>query len=414
MRPQLFTPRNIILFLLAALIFGGTVVWLQGGSKIAFLDAVPSTAGKIVWARSGDLYMADSATGDNTVLLTTDKNGADGEPAWSSDGETVALTSDRNGITRQLYMMSATPGAKVSVRTNSSSTKEAPQWGAGGDIYFLDGGRIAKLSPKTGDIDAVFPSADLKRAVLSEQSDTAAPTHFAVSPDGTREFGSISLFGGITQFLVSPDGTRFFAVIKQERGEVFVMYSSDGVLATFGVAQSVLIKQGASGGVVAVFCGGEPLQRPALLLKKSDLAGLLQPGAETELEHNLTLNKTDQNTMIRVDDTFAIQPVSKIPFAPSGIAVSLDGNRVAVTSTDPKFRGVFAVSLDGGQAKGGIAALPASEPVWSPDGTQIAFVSGKNVFTASSVPGAAVVAPVNLTKDVGTNTAPAWSPAKPK
>ncbi|MBC8142890.1 MAG: PD40 domain-containing protein [Armatimonadetes bacterium] len=414
MRPQLITPRKIILALLAVVSFVALVVWLQSGGKVALLDAVPSTAGKIAWIRDGDLLMA-TADGTNPATLTTGTS-EDNEPAWSPGGDTLTLSSNRDGVSRQVYVMNAVPGAKVAVLTNSSTSKAAPIYGSPDDIYFLDGGKIAKITPKTGDIDAVFPSADLKRAILSGQSDSSKPTHIVVAADGSRIFGAVSILGGIDRFAASPDGTHFFATIKQERGEILVRYAADGTLIIFGIADRVLLKP-TKDGVIAVFCGGEPLPQPALLIQSAELGGVLKPGYVVESEGDLPFNATQESVVVQIDSRPAIQPITPVPFIPTGLAVSLDSKKATITSTGStdKTRGVFVFPLDGSvgdaSSTGRVAVLAASEPAFSPDGSQVAFVSGDDVFIASAVPGGSA-APVNLTKGAGANTAPAWSPAK--
>ncbi|MBC7807292.1 MAG: hypothetical protein H7145_14215, partial [Akkermansiaceae bacterium] len=76
MRPKLFTPRNFLLALVAILTATGLFAWQRNGGKIALIDQIPSTAGKIAFVRDGDIYMSDGATGANTVALTKGGKGA--------------------------------------------------------------------------------------------------------------------------------------------------------------------------------------------------------------------------------------------------------------------------------------------------------------------------------------------------
>ncbi len=394
MRPKLFTLRNALLTLLVVLGFGGMVLWLQSGGKVAFLDQVPSTAGKIAFQRGDDIYMADGTAGTNAVLLTTDGRGADAEPAWSPNGETIALTSDRNGVTRQLYLMNAVPGATVAARSNSSTTKEAPRFGAEGDIYFLDSGRISKLTPKTADVDAVFPTAEQKH----EQ----------------KPLAELFAGGGITRFVSSPDGSRFFAVVKREEGQALVVYVPDEkIVVAFGTGEEIRIAMADDGKLVVAISGGEPFPKPIALSSPQIIEALTQ-NAEMPPPTVPAYAKNETSTVFTVDAAFAIKPVvPPVPFAPSGLTVSRDGARMAFTSVDKMYPGVFVIPLDGTGTAGPITNLPASEPAFSPDGARIAFVSGTDIYVAGTSPGGNT-APANLTKGQGTNSSPTWSPATAK
>lgn len=414
MRPKFFTPRNLILALVAVLIVAGYFSWQKNGGKIPFIDQVPSTAGKIAFVRDGDIYMADGATGDKAVALTNDNKGADAEPAWSENGDTLALTSDRNGVVRQLFITNAVPGAVVAARTKSSTTKEQPIWGAEGDIYFLDGGRISKLIPKTAATDSLFPSPDLKRRVSSEQQDSTDPTHFVVTPDGKQILGKVNLFGGVTKFIVTPDGNTVFATIKQEQGEMLVVSRENGSLETFGIADHILMQYSPDGSFVAVFAGGAPLPFGAKLALSSELATLLTRDVSNDPERSFQPTKEKDSVMVRINTkTNTYELLGPIPFSPTGLALSARGTRVAVTGNVQNFAGVYVFTLDSTRGGGQIVSLPASEPAFSPDGTKIAFVSGSDIYIAN-VEGGATENPLNLTKGQGKNTSPVWSPAKGK
>lgn len=391
MRPKFFTPRNLILALVAVLIVAGYFSWQKNGGKIPFIDQVPSTAGKIAFVRDGDVYMADGATGDKAVALTNDSKGADAEPAWSEDGEQLTLTSDRDGVVRQLFIMNAVPGAVVAARTNSSTTKEQPEWGAEGDIYFLDGGRIAKISPKTADTDAIFPTAEQKRKALAEL------------------FSS----GGISRFAVSPDGKRFYAAVKQEQGEMLVVFVPEqSTVAAFGMGEKVLFRMSSTGDLVAVICGGEPFPQPLGIMTPQTLEQMDNVPGYT-LPPLPKYSASDTSIVVKINAEFAVEPLTPVPFQPNGIAVSPDGTRAAITSNSTKFLGVFIIPLDGTDKGGAVATLPASEPAFSPDGARVAFVSGGDVYTTTIQPGG-TDSPQNLTKGQGKNTNPVWSPAKGK
>jgi hypothetical protein len=86
MRPRLFTPLKVLLFLVAVGVFGSMAYWLSIGAPLPG-TGVPSTAGKIVFVsdRDGhpDLWMMDAATGENAVAITSD-DAVDRQPVFNA------------------------------------------------------------------------------------------------------------------------------------------------------------------------------------------------------------------------------------------------------------------------------------------------------------------------------------------
>lgn len=393
MRPKLITPQKIILALLALTTFVSLVVWLQGGGTLSFIDAVPSTAGKLVYVSDtptgSDIVIADGTAGHSALLTATGAH-ADGEPAWARGGDKLALTSNRNGAVRQLYLAPAKPGAAVTVLTNSSSTKEAPQFDHDGNVFFLDGGRVSKLAPNSADMDAVFPTAEQKRA--------------------SSVLADLFASGGVTGYAVSPDGSRVFVAAKQENGEALLMYDHDGTVAAFGAAQKIGIRSLGDKGFAVFFASGQPLPTPVVIVSAETKAAPVDADADAARLANLKIllaRPSDANLLVQISPDLTVKSLTTTPFVPTGFAVSSDGTSACLTTDDEKYKGVFILPPAGGNPPS-LSRVSASEPSFSPDGTKVAFVSGGDIFVAGTGGGAA---PVNLTNGKGKNHTPVWSPA---
>ena len=399
MRPKLLTPRNFILVLVAALIIIGFYRWIASGGRLFGIGEVASTAGKVLFVSDRKdaktaLYMMDGKEGAaEAVPITADGGGSsDAEPAWSPDGGQIAFTSDRAGAVRQVFVVNAAAGQRIVNRTNTSATKEAPAFGADGFLYFLDGGKIARISLTSPETEAVFPTAMQKK----------------------DELASIFASGGIVRYAVSEDGSRIASVVKLEQGEALILYyPRDHVVALGGFARRIAVRESAGGLLVGLFGGrpttptnpetgvslppqAVPLFIPEQLPKAADQA--VWP-----------ISASDENYFVRIDSEGKFEVLGQMPpeMKPNDLALSPDGKIAVVTADEGNVPGVFLLSLDGSGTSGPIHNVPAREPSISPDGKQVAYVSGKDVFVAPTETNAT---PVNLTKGAGTNTSPLWSP----
>lgn len=403
MRPRLITVPKIILFLLACGFFGGLAYWIKAGMPLPG-SGVPSTAGKIAFVsdRSGghnDLYMAD-AGGSGQIVALTDDAADDNQPAWSSTGSGIAFTSaNRKGVSPQVFIVDAKPGATVLPVTNTSPSKDQPTFGAENRIYYLDSGKLNAADPSASDFDALLPAPDLRMVLV-----------------GNENQPGLFYAGGLVRAVVSPDGSRILGVLKGEQAESLILYQHDGnQLAVLGFGKNVFPAFRPDGGWAAVFVDGGPLPQPVLLLSdelmKSDK--FVPPGP-------LPLRAQEGvHTLVTWDKTGTASPPSRLPAAPNALAVSPDGTRAALSfeqagkgaNGSGGAGGVIVVPLGTAGSVQPAFNQPARTPTWSPDGTKLAVVSGTDIWVVSA-DGSGT--PLNLTQGKGNNSAPAWSPALSK
>ena len=102
--------------------------------------AFPGENGKIAFARSGDIYLAN-ADGTNAQNLTADY-GSQANPAFSPDGTRVAYEYGHG-----IWVMNADGSAKREITDGSAGTDEDPAWSADGTrIAFSRGGDIWSMN----------------------------------------------------------------------------------------------------------------------------------------------------------------------------------------------------------------------------------------------------------------------------
>lgn len=391
MRPKLLTPRNILLLLIAAGIFGALAVWIKNGMPLPG-TGVPSTAGKIAFisTRNGapDLWMMDGADGGNAIALTSDA-AEDNSPAWNRAGSELAFVSgNRKGVTSQIFRMDAMPKANILQVTNTTSTKYDPSYGQDDLLFYMDTGKLQSFDAKANDTEAVLPHADSRRdlAVLMER-------------------------GGFERVRLAPDGSKFLAILKLEEAEALVMYVHDHdhdgeQLILFGVAKKIRYTFKPDGSFVVVYGEGAPLPQPGLLYKDHSA---IEPTIMEQL-HSMTEN----SFLVAYDGGGTMQGTpSPIPMAPDYFEAAPNGKYAIFATENEKLplKGIFRVPIDGDDhTVKPLFKEPGSHPTWSPDSSTIAFVHNGDIYTVSVDGGE----PKNLTNGQGKNTEPTWSPAVPK
>jgi dipeptidyl aminopeptidase/acylaminoacyl peptidase len=390
MRPRLFTVRNAILLIFAAVILGGLVQWVRDGMPLPG-SGVPSTAGKITFVSNRgdhpDLWMMNGTDGSGAVALTDD-GAEDRRPRFSPNGNEIVFTSaGRAGVNPQVFLMDAVPKRRPIPLTNTSSSKSAPQFESKDTVVYLDAGKLAEYNVSTQDTHAVFPPPDLKRTL--------------------DDFVSA---GGIEAF-VPIASERFAMVMNTEQGQVLLLFQHDELnadsllLAILGSAEHIRLAPIADGGFAAAFENGAPLAHAALLLDRKALEAGAKPPAP-----NLPIPK-GTNALALFDQGGTVKGALQLPFPIDDLAVTPDGKSLVMASerTDTPM-GLVVATPGQQQPPVQLASLPAREPVVSPDGQSIAFVSGKDIYVVPTAGGE----PKNLTNGAGDNSAPNWSPAKPE
>jgi hypothetical protein len=92
-------------------------------------------------------------------------------------------------------------------------------------------------------------------------------------------------------------------------------------------------------------------------------------------------------------------------FAP---AATLDGKKIAFVDRNRTPNGISVLSLEDGSLIRVTEGNNHNRPAWSPNGQQIAYDDGADIFLVNATAGAT---PTKLRTDTATETSPAWSPA---
>jgi hypothetical protein len=417
MRPKILTPRTLILLLAALAVFGGLARWGSLGFPLPG-QAIPSTAGKLAFLseRDGksDLYLLDPKTDTAPARLTTDGQ-ANREPTFGADGAHLFFTTERGGL-RQLAVMDAAPERKITPLTRTSTAKQQPQVLADGRVYFLDGGKVASTTRDASDAKIVFPSAE----ALNENPFLKALF---------RE-------GGIASMAVSPDGTRIALAINREQGQVLVLYLPDelalsagqpgekpeeddhghehrGVAVVIGMAERIQMHFAASGGLAALFVGGSPFAKPQPIPAPSHQERELSMDREVSLPiPPLPESMKEVYLLVQINPDLSVAGQLPLPIPPQEIALAGGKDSLLALTGDPKTTpGMILLNLGSQSSEPKkIFDKPCQDAQFSPDGSQLAFSDGTDIFTVSTDGSSE---PKNLTGGkLGKATHPAWSPAR--
>jgi hypothetical protein len=392
MRPKLITPRKIILFLVAVTILIGLVRWVQNGMRLPG-QGVPSTAGKLVFVstRNGhpDLWMMDK-DGGNAVALMNDA-AEDRQPVFSPNGQEIAFTSaGRSGTNPQAFVMDAAPGRRPIYLTSTKTAKSTPFYIENNELGFLDTGKLMLHNTIKQETEAVLPHHDLKNIL--------------------NDFFS----GGGLEEVIPLDEHDFLAVTNLEEGQavLFYRYAHDDLnqvqMAVLGIAQRIHVTKVPDGGFVVAYIGGGPLPKPFPVITP-ELLQLYSTG-QTKPMWPPVRPVEGENFLVLSDKEGTAQSALPIPFPIDTLAMTPDGNSIlAGVESDEAHNGLYMIT-PATQDSSKLSDLPTREIAVSPDGSLIAFVSGNDIYTVSPTGGDVK----NLTIGKGANSAPAWSPAKPK
>lgn len=409
MRPKLITPRNFILLLLAAAVFGGLARWASLGFPLPG-QGVPSTAGKLAFISEkdgkADLALLDPDTG--AVSPLTKDGQANDEPAFTPDGSVLFFTGDRAGI-RQIVATDATPGRTVVALTRTTTTKQQPQARPNGRVYFVDGGKISATTRDATDPKAIFPSAE--------------------SLNHNPYLKALFREGGIGTVAVSPDEKMIALTINREQGQLLVVFGAGedehgggghdhdhgGVVILLGLAKRV-IPQFTKGGLLgALFIGGAPFGKPMPLPNPTDseIEQIRADMRDIELPlPPLSDDMKDMHMLVRFGEDLAVGGQVQLPAAPKELAFAPEKDAIALTG-DADQPGLILLPLTEEQVSPVQLYDQISQDIsWSPDASKIAFSDGKDIYV---VPADGSSPPKNITEGkAGKATRPVWSPALPK
>ncbi len=404
-------------------LFAGWLYWKNSYGaigKVAQLDT--STAGWIAFVRTESDGAANicAVRDDGTALkaLTSDDS-PKRSPAWSPDGKRLCYAQESRSEGTATYQLFVLGQGRPKQATYGSLSKDMPQWKPDGrQIAFLTGGAIKVVSPNGSDMEQVYPRPSRGNSPVAG-SESEQPTEDA---DGLRR-------PPITWFRWSPSGASI-AGIQILEGEN---------AAAIGQANWWGQRSSDQGDRISVV---EP--ESIVVLPHLNAEPVMLPGAnhigfgwypdgrriavtmETRQgRHAIVTFRTDEKDL-------PITPVltaGKHTIAADNPVISPDGTRIAVElwrleSNEARLplgiavipaepgRPIIIESVKDIEKVKPIIAGDARRPQWSPDGTKLLYTmvgpQGNMDIWVSKADGSGKV---NLTKGVGDNFDPVWSPA---
>lgn len=172
-----------------------------------------------------DVYFSSPSGGAQFRLTTA--QGADWDPAWSSDGKRIAFSSHRedNGqFNRDIYVIASNGTAETRL-TDDPATDYEPAWSP-------DGSRIAFVRESDGNPDIYVINAESGAAtqLTNGPSRDRSP---AWSPDGTRIVFSSDRDGGYDIYVMNVDGSGVQRLTAEPQDDADPVFSPDGTRIAF-------------------------------------------------------------------------------------------------------------------------------------------------------------------------------------
>ena len=322
-----------------------------------------------------EIYVMD-ADGANLVRLTTDAwvqilpVTEVASLAWSPDGTKIAFIANRGGD-RRIFVMNA-DGTDLVRLTDHHAGNGSPAWSP-------DGRRIAFTSNRSGDNEIFVINADGTELVnwTHHPADDTAP---AWSPDGDRIAFTSNRSGNNEIYMMNTEieGLRYSrsdgTEVSEERYNKLLPFLKGEVIAL----------------------GADLIQltdRPA-----DDISPTWSPDGRRIA---FTSNRSGDNEIYIID-----------PEARERRYFRKDGAEVSAEDYNKLLPFLKGEVITGAADPLNVTNHPADDgsPVWSPDGTQIAFTSTRDDNGEIFVMNADGTNPINITNHPAGDGSPAWSP----
>ncbi len=400
--------------------------WSPDGKMLVFTcncPAITNTFGP----RSG-IYTAKT---DGTDLTKLNDDGQ--YPDWSPDGTRIVYMADRDG-NHELYVMNADGTGEANITQNAASDN-VPRWSP-------DGAKIVFFSDRDGNEEIYTSNPDgtgLTRVTRTEEQDEEFPVW---TPDGQIAFNRGAPNATDlppTWHVIEADGADEVELAAlNEAGAGFV----DWVAGPLGVGSNAVASSTttatSSGGTPAVSAAISASGRLAFSSGRDGNGDIYSVSADGTGETRLTTNPADdfdptwspdgtqiafRTTRYGNDEIYVMDAdgsnqrnLTNDPSGDWSPAWSPDGRTIAYATF--AFGGAFGggpytdiavIDVDGtGRTR--LTDAHGEYPDWSPDGTRIAFTSGRDGSYDIWVMDADGGNQVNLTGNPAYESSAAWSP----
>jgi Tol biopolymer transport system component len=361
-----------------------------------------------------------NADGSGQTNLTNDP-AIDSGPVWSPDGSRIAFTSGRDepnpstclpSCNIEVYVMNADGSGQTNL-TNDPGIDSDPTWSP-------DGSRIAFTSDRDGDGEIYVINADGsgQTNLTDSPADDSGPTW---SPDGGKIAFDSDRDGNSDVFVMNADGTDQTNLTNSD--PIFGL-SAGSAWSPDGTRIAFINQVGAS---------ANGLDISVMNADGSNLTSLTFTASP--IRHSSPTWSPDGSRIAFIE---FVGEAPGFPQVPSTIyVVNADGSDVTALTNNPDFDGQPVWSPDGSRIAfrsrrdDGIAEINVMNAdgsglirlaetsafgeaglAWSPDGASIAFVSvqdGDYEIYVMSANGSGLT---NLTNHPGSDTDPIWSPGQ--